>query len=238
MITRNPCLSLRKCVRAAPSPQPAWLCLAAVVALSFLCTHAAAAEAGAAGTATALDPTVTAVVASNGVAPSPSAPLIANPRQVFAPELIDVKSRLNQLKLQPRDTGGFDILLRDGAVTHRVSEQQFFELLHQRSEQLRAAGWVFLLLNITSPIGFAWVTVGLLGQILFTGRMVIQWIASEREKRSVIPNAFWWMSLLGASMLIVYFLWRKDIVGVLGQSTGWVIYARNLWLIHLHPKSP
>jgi len=44
--------------------------------------------------------------------------------------------------------------------------------------------------------------------------------------------AFWWMSLIGASMLIVYFTWRIDVVGVLGQSTGWVIYVRNLWMIY------
>jgi len=87
-------------------------------------------------------------------------------------------------------------------------------------------------LNITSPIGFLWVAVGLLGQVLFTGRMVLQWLVSEKEKRSVVPPMFWWMSLCGASMLVVYFLWRKDIVGVLGQSTGWFIYARNIWLIY------
>ena len=92
--------------------------------------------------------------------------------------------------------------------------------------------WWELLLNVTSPLGVAWVAVGLLGQVLFTGRMVVQWIASEREHRSVVPVAFWWMSLGGATMLLVYFLWRQDIVGVLGQGTGWLIYGRNLWLIH------
>jgi lipid-A-disaccharide synthase-like uncharacterized protein len=44
--------------------------------------------------------------------------------------------------------------------------------------------------------------------------------------------AFWWMSLVGASMLLVYFIWRRDIVGILGQATGWFIYIRNLVLIH------
>ena len=78
--------------------------------------------------------------------------------------------------------------------------------------------------------------LGLLGQVLFTGRMLIQWLASERERRSVVPVAFWWMSLAGASMLLVYFLWRKDIIGVLGQSAGWVVYTRNLWLIYRHPE--
>ena len=74
--------------------------------------------------------------------------------------------------------------------------------------------------------------LGLLGQVLFTGRMVVQWLVSEKQKQSVVPTAFWWMSLIGASMLITYFIWRKDIVGFLGQATGWLIYVRNLWLIY------
>ena len=99
--------------------------------------------------------------------------------------------------------------------------------------------WLDRVLNITSPIGFLWVTVGFLGQILFTGRMVLQWLVSEKEKRSVVPPMFWWMSLTGATMLIVYFSWRKDIVGVLGQSTGWAIYIRNIWLIYKpHHREP
>ncbi|MDY7108046.1 MAG: lipid-A-disaccharide synthase N-terminal domain-containing protein [Planctomycetota bacterium] len=87
-------------------------------------------------------------------------------------------------------------------------------------------------MNITTPLGITWVAVGLLGQVLFAGRMLVQWLVSERRGRSVIPVAFWWMSLLGASMLLIYFLWRKDVVGVLGQTTGWTIYMRNLWLIY------
>ncbi|MAX23723.1 MAG: hypothetical protein CMJ19_04390 [Phycisphaeraceae bacterium] len=91
--------------------------------------------------------------------------------------------------------------------------------------------------NITTPFGLVWVGIGLLGQVLFTGRMIVQWIASEKSKRSVVPTAFWWMSLIGASMLITYFIWRKDVVGVLGQATGWFIYVRNLYLIYGHKKS-
>ncbi|MDA0812051.1 MAG: lipid-A-disaccharide synthase N-terminal domain-containing protein [Verrucomicrobia bacterium] len=87
-------------------------------------------------------------------------------------------------------------------------------------------------LNITSTAGIFWVGVGLLGQVLFTGRMIVQWIASEKEKRSIVPTSFWWMSLGGATMLIVYFVWRVDIVGVIGQATGWFIYVRNLWFVY------
>ncbi|MEM8872751.1 MAG: lipid-A-disaccharide synthase N-terminal domain-containing protein [Planctomycetota bacterium] len=76
------------------------------------------------------------------------------------------------------------------------------------------------------------VGLGLFGQVLFTGRMLVQWLVSEKQKRSTVPVVFWWMSLGGASLLLIYFVWRRDIVGVLGQGTGWGIYARNLWLIH------
>ena len=74
--------------------------------------------------------------------------------------------------------------------------------------------------------------IGLLGQALFTGRMLVQWMVSERKGRSTVPVAFWWLSLMGASMLLAYFIWRKDIVGILGQSLGWFIYLRNLSLIY------
>ncbi len=91
-------------------------------------------------------------------------------------------------------------------------------------------GWQRLL-NISGPIGLAWVALGLIGQLAFTARMLVQWWASERAQRSVVPIGFWWLSIGGATMLLVYFVWRKDVVGVLGQSVGFFIYARNLWLI-------
>ena len=77
-----------------------------------------------------------------------------------------------------------------------------------------------------------WVLFGLLGQAVFMGRMLAQWYASEKVQSSVVPPIFWWLSLLGSSMLMVYFIWRKEIVGFLGQSTGWFIYIRNLWFIY------
>ncbi len=85
--------------------------------------------------------------------------------------------------------------------------------------------------NISSWWNFAWVAVGLAGQACFFGRMLLQWVTSERERKSVIPPMFWWLSFAGGLMLFVYFVWRKDLVGVLGQSTGIVIYARNIRLI-------
>lgn len=125
----------------------------------------------------------------------------------------------------------YRVLWRDGREK-TLTPDQFADLLYQ---EYSARNTLFALLNITSWGGVLWVGLGLLGQVLFTGRMVVQWLVSEKKKRSVVPVAFWWMSLGGATMLLVYFLWRKDIVGVLGQSTGWFIYSRNLWLIYRHP---
>lgn len=92
--------------------------------------------------------------------------------------------------------------------------------------------WGQKLLNVSNPFGYVWVGLGLLGQVLFTGRMVVQWLVSEKSKKSVVPPAFWWMSLLGSSMLMAYFLWRRDPIGLLGQTFGWFIYVRNLWMIY------
>ena len=85
--------------------------------------------------------------------------------------------------------------------------------------------------NITSWRNFVWVAIGLGGQIAFFGRMMIQWVTSEKKRESVVPELFWWFSLIGGVCLFSYFVWRVDFVGVLGQSTGVVIYARNLRLI-------
>lgn len=125
-------------------------------------------------------------------------------------------------------------LATPGGGTERLTPLQFAKR-HFRREQGR--NLVNRLFNITSPVGIAWVCLGLLGQLLFTGRMLVQWLASERRGRSTVPVAFWWMSLIGASMLLAYFIWRQDIVGVLGQGLGWMIYLRNLWLIH-RPGAP
>ena len=76
-----------------------------------------------------------------------------------------------------------------------------------------------------------WAWVGLLAQALFTGRFLVQWIASERAGRSVIPFSFWVLSIGGGLMLLVYALYRKDPVFILGQSLGVVIYIRNIVLV-------
>jgi len=77
-----------------------------------------------------------------------------------------------------------------------------------------------------------WVLFGILGQILFGSRFIVQWVASERLKESTIPVAFWYLSLLGGLILFAYAFWyRQDIVFTIGQSAGVFIYIRNLMLI-------
>ncbi len=90
--------------------------------------------------------------------------------------------------------------------------------------------------NITSWTNFAWIAIGLIGQAAFFGRMFVQWVVSEKSRQSQVPEIFWWFSLVGGVSLFTYFVWRVDIVGVVGQSTGIVIYARNLRLIHKHKR--
>ena len=75
-----------------------------------------------------------------------------------------------------------------------------------------------------------WLAIGLAGQALFSARFLIQWIASERMKRSIIPPAFWYFSLAGGVALLVYALQRADPVFIIGQAFGLFVYGRNLHL--------
>lgn len=88
------------------------------------------------------------------------------------------------------------------------------------------------------PTSKIWLAIGLLGQLLFFSRFLIQWIVSEKKKQSVIPIAFWYFSLGGGLILFAYALHRHDPVFIIGQGTGLVVYTRNLWLIHKHPSKP
>ena len=79
-----------------------------------------------------------------------------------------------------------------------------------------------------------WLAIGFLGQLLFTSRFLVQWIASERRRQSIVPTAFWWLSLGGATLLLAYAIYRRDPVFILGQAFGFVVYTRNLVLIARH----
>jgi lipid-A-disaccharide synthase-like uncharacterized protein len=78
------------------------------------------------------------------------------------------------------------------------------------------------------------VIVGFCGQAIFMSRFVVQWIASERARRSIIPVAFWYLSLAGAAILLTYALYVQDPVFVVGQLFGFIVYIRNLYLIKAH----
>ena len=77
-----------------------------------------------------------------------------------------------------------------------------------------------------------WLAVGFLGQGLFSMRFLIQWIHSERHRRSLIPVLFWHFSIAGGVVLLIYAIWREDPVFITGQAAGLLIYSRNLYLIH------
>ncbi len=81
---------------------------------------------------------------------------------------------------------------------------------------------------------WGWLVFGFGAQALFTARMLVQWLASERAKTSVVPIAFWWLSIAGSFCLGVYFIRRGDPVAVVGQLFGAVVYARNIWLMHVN----
>jgi len=83
----------------------------------------------------------------------------------------------------------------------------------------------------------AWLVIGFLGQALFSMRFIYQWIVSEREKRSVIPLAFWYFSVAGGVTLLSYAIYRLDPVFIVGQAAGLVIYGRNLYFLRRAPQA-
>ena len=82
----------------------------------------------------------------------------------------------------------------------------------------------------------AWVLLGFVAQFFFTMRFVVQWIASERARKSVMPVAFWFFSVGGGALLLVYALYRRDPVFIAGQALGLVVYLRNVYFIILNGK--
>lgn len=81
-----------------------------------------------------------------------------------------------------------------------------------------------------------WLVLGFAGQLLFSLRFIVQWIASEKRKESYIPTIFWYFSAAGGSILLIYAIYRKDPVFIVGQSTGLIVYLRNLRLIYKKKK--
>ena len=90
--------------------------------------------------------------------------------------------------------------------------------------------------SLFTDINNFWLVVGLIGQFFFTMRFLVQWIYSEKKKQSLVPRSFWIFSLLGSFTLLTYAIYRHDPVFILGQSFGFLVYSRNLHLIHKRKK--
>jgi lipid-A-disaccharide synthase-like uncharacterized protein len=82
-----------------------------------------------------------------------------------------------------------------------------------------------------------WLGIGFLGQALFSARFLAQWVASELQRRSVVPRVFWYFSVAGGLTLLAYAVHRRDPVFIVGQAAGLVVYARNLYFIHRNPEA-
>ncbi len=76
-----------------------------------------------------------------------------------------------------------------------------------------------------------WLIIGLTGQALFSMRFLVQWLKSEKQKKSIIPTEFWYFSIAGGVTLLSYAVYKQDPVFIIGQVTGMFIYGRNLWFI-------
>ncbi len=87
--------------------------------------------------------------------------------------------------------------------------------------------WHEIALQMSDP----WKIFGIGAQFLFMMRFIVQWVASEKSKKSVIPPAFWYFSILGALSLLVYGIKQREPVIILGQSVPILIYVRNLYLL-------
>jgi len=82
-----------------------------------------------------------------------------------------------------------------------------------------------------------WISIGFAGQALFASRFLIQWIKSEKQKKSIIPVEFWYCSIFGGIVLLAYALHKQDPVFIAGQLFGVLIYSRNLYFIHKNSRA-
>lgn len=101
-----------------------------------------------------------------------------------------------------------------------------------------AAGKIHWTETLLHGMTDAWVVFGFAAQAVFASRFVVQWITSERAGRSIVPTAFWYLSLLGTGMLALYAVHRRDPVFILGQTLNSLIYVRNLMLIYRPGAAP
>ena len=83
-----------------------------------------------------------------------------------------------------------------------------------------------------------WIFIGLTAQLLFSMRFIVQWIATERARASIIPETFWYFSFFGGLLLLAYACYRADPVFIIGQAAGLVVYWRNIYFIWLGKQVP
>ena len=88
----------------------------------------------------------------------------------------------------------------------------------------------------TTRIELIWLIVGFAAQMLFSARFLVQWIASERMRKSIVPEAFWYFSFAGGAMLLTYAVYRQDPVFIMGQAFGLIVYSRNIYFLWTQPK--
>ena len=81
-----------------------------------------------------------------------------------------------------------------------------------------------------------WIGVGVAGQALFAGRFILQWVTTERRRESVIPVAFWYLSVAASVLQLASFVQLRDWIFALGIATTLPIYTRNIWIIHRHKQ--
>jgi lipid-A-disaccharide synthase-like uncharacterized protein len=91
--------------------------------------------------------------------------------------------------------------------------------------------------STTPTIELIWIGIGLIAQLMFSRRLLVQWVATEKARASIIPESFWYFSFSGGVMLFAYACYRVDPVFILGQATGLVIYTRNLYFIWLGKRT-
>ena len=96
----------------------------------------------------------------------------------------------------------------------------------------RMAAWW----NGVTPLDRIWLGVGMFGQLMFTGRWFVQWIATERARKSVVPATFWYFSFFGGLLVLAYGIYRADPVIIIGQF-GVFIYARNIYFLLTHHRT-
>jgi lipid-A-disaccharide synthase-like uncharacterized protein len=82
-----------------------------------------------------------------------------------------------------------------------------------------------------------WLILGFTAQALFGARFLVQWLYSEKHRRSVVPIMFWWFSLIGGIAMLIYSIHKRDPVFISGQAFGLIVYLRNIWLVYQERKA-